>query len=59
MYKFSKSNARNCPLCGTRLNPGAVICVGCGAKKETGSMLSQELGVSLVVFVPLVYFSRR
>ena len=51
MYKFAEPNACSCPLCGTALNPGAVICVGCGAKKKTGAVFIQCFIVGLIAYV--------
>lgn len=41
MFEFAEPDAKKCPLCGTPLNPGAVICTGCGAKRKTGASYMQ------------------
>lgn len=56
MYEIAEPNTTKCPLCGTPLNPGALICTGCGAKKKAGSMFFQEAGVGMLVMLPLIYF---
>jgi hypothetical protein len=51
---------RECPFCRTTINPGAIVCTGCGAYKSRsgeGNRLEPLLWIAWAIFGPVLVVS--